>query len=352
MSKNALNVSIESFFKNSIQDYKPNFKHIHWENLHNSFNFDSDIFSRLKFMRSNELTTGFDNSNTSDGKLITTKEIERVLKRIHSDIPSNLLSESNIGHPLRKMHADFMVSKSSLKSAYHLSSLIKLFGADRIKNIRNCVEIGGGFGGLAKILSTYCCNSTIYLYDLPETNVCSAYFLAKSFPEYQPIAKNDSFFLIDKNGFTRFAIRPAWRINELEIESVDLVINISSFMEMEIPIVNNYLAEAQRILVNNGLFYSANRDSKYKKSWEKNKPFILSDLDYGNNWNLSNIFTKYDNFQITEFGLYKSKTANVDLNKTLKQTYINKYSKRIDKKIIRFFKRYLTNVDVIKYPHF
>ena len=77
-----------------------------------------------------------------------------------------------------------------------------------------------------------------------------------------------------------YAILPPWVIKNIPNKSLDLVINIQSFQEMNCTTVKNYMQHINRITKINGFFYCLNR---YVKD-DSDKPIKIKDFQFDEQW--------------------------------------------------------------------
>ncbi len=126
------------------------------------------------------------------------------------------------------------------------------------------VEIGGGFGGfLAKMKGLFPASKCI-VFDLLEVNAVQTYYLTERFPDARILGYRDfeeqgaAIFESDAD----FIILPGGLIREMPDETVDLVVNTRSMMEMTPEIVGYYFAHIQRLVPVGGLFSCYNRYQK------------------------------------------------------------------------------------------
>ena len=124
------------------------------------------------------------------------------------------------------------------------------------------LDIGVGFGGSTRILSYYTPNTSHILLDLPETLFLTAYYLKYNFPNKKIALLEDIYPHLDQfNEIIKeydFIIIPPFVLDYIEKESIDLVINAASLAFMSQEYLNYYLKEINRVLKENGYFYSLN----------------------------------------------------------------------------------------------
>ena len=156
-------------------------------------------------------------------------------------------SESKIGNPIE--HFSFenkWFSRSSLNYLLGLSFLCSIARDFKPKKI---LEIGGGFGTLAEILSKSNLKEFQYLgLDLPVmTNIARNYFSSCfDVPKSKLITKKVLTEAFTFDDLLQFSFLPNWKIEDLR-GSIDLFVNFISFQEMEPHIVSNYILHVQRL---------------------------------------------------------------------------------------------------------
>jgi putative sugar O-methyltransferase len=129
----------------------------------------------------------------------------------------------------------------------HTVHRLRQLGADRSSRI---VEIGGGFGGLARL--AYRADHGCYeVFDLPWVNVLQGYFLLMSLPPETVRLYGED------RGEVR--ISPHWCFANIAGRSVDYVVNTDSLPEMALAVRTEYISQIRRIL--RGYFLSINQES-------------------------------------------------------------------------------------------
>jgi SAM-dependent methyltransferase len=117
------------------------------------------------------------------------------------------------------------------------------------------VELGGGYGSLARLWMQSRPGSTYVLLDLPEVLLVAAYFIVLTLPTAR-VAMMDDFTDI---AAADVVLLPHSTIEALPDGVADLVINTGSLAEMDPDIVDNYLRQLARVTKRGGLFYTVNR---------------------------------------------------------------------------------------------
>ena len=134
----------------------------------------------------------------------------------------------------------------------HLCVLYRLL-ANRI-SLGRVLEIGGGFGALARLIKLASPGTRYVIMDLPESLFFSSTFLRLHFPRARTVYVASP---SDLNKTADFMFVPAHRVDWLDNQSFDLAINVNSLGEMLQPTVDRYMR-----LINGGRikhFYGINR---------------------------------------------------------------------------------------------
>jgi putative sugar O-methyltransferase len=223
--------------------------------------------------RRNVITKGLDNANVPEEALPKVRRKWReIYERLSPGIPERLrpfLEESPLGNP-RVLEIDGVgVTQSSLEYTYMLSHL-----EPYLDGVRVMVDVGGGYGGLARLLKLSRPGLRVVLLDLPEVNAIQTYFLTRSFPDAKVLGLSD---VVDSNPIDPaqidfdFLILPGQLLERLRPHSFEAVANTRSMMEMDPSTVEFYLRQIQEKLAPGGFFYCLNRYEK--KTRLKDYPF-------------------------------------------------------------------------------
>ena len=240
-------------------------------------NFEKTLFdtNKLSSFRDNELSF---KCNDSLEKRKKNKALS-VLKNL-SQIASPRFIEENkevkVGSP-----KTFCVNKKfydyhDLFLIYFLYVLSPFINEKSKKTNRIFItEIGGGYGGLAYKIKRLFPNTTCILFDLPEANFVSNYYIKILDSEAKILnlekilklkkAKKITELAIRKNDLIEYdyVILPGYLLENFVENFVDIFINTRSFMEMNLQTISFYFYNIQKIISSNGLFYCVNR---YKKA--------------------------------------------------------------------------------------
>tara|TARA_B100000035_G_scaffold288880_1_gene274852 strand:+ start:836 stop:1807 length:972 start_codon:yes stop_codon:yes gene_type:complete len=137
----------------------------------------------------------------------------------------NLLEESNVGNPV----PFFSYRKSSGNRIRHVFLIKEIFDYAKIQNVDAVIEIGGGYGCMAKILNEIDKNVNYTIFDLPEVNLLQYYYLKSngiSFAidniEEEKIVTSRLDLLYDKVGLLRsknkkILIIANWSLSEMPL---------------------------------------------------------------------------------------------------------------------------------------
>ena len=223
--------------------------------------------------RNNVITKGLDNANVPEDAVERVHEKWRdIYERLSGQIPDAYrpyLEEIPVGHPRSVVVDGIPVTQSSLEYTYMLTHL-----APYLSDVDVAVDIGGGYGGFARVLKRAFPEMRIVLLDLPEVNAIQTYFLRTCFDEAKFLYLGDV-YQEDRIDPARlefdFLLLPGELIEKLATGSFGLVINTRSMMEMDLPTVSFYLNHIQDKLCAGGVFYCVNRYAK--KTRLKDYPF-------------------------------------------------------------------------------
>lgn len=249
----------------------PSIKSPYWEEVlargRQGYGGKGDFLDRqdlwLDFRR-NVITKGLDNANVPEEALPRLRDKCRAIHdAVKESIPSRFLpflEECPIGNPARVDVDGVLMSQSSLEYTLMLTHLEPYVTEGTL-----VVDIGGGYGGLTRLLKCAFPSLRIILLDLPEVNAIQTYFLATAFPDRKLLSLRDvrdrETILPDALDFD-FLVLPGQLIERLEDQSVWLFINTRSMMEMDAKTVEFYVHRIERKIRTGGFFYCLNRYEK------------------------------------------------------------------------------------------
>lgn len=170
------------------------------------------------------------------------------------------LEESPVGAPLVVPYRRRLLSWSTIRHGCYVQRMTRIL-SQSISNPTVIVELGCGFGNLARLWKLRHPSSTYVLVDLPEVLLIAAFFLRLNFPTARfglmdDWPKEPSRATIQNYDFW---LLPNWGIEWLPDQVADLTVNTASLAEMDQDIVSHYLKQIRRTLVRQGYFYTCNR---------------------------------------------------------------------------------------------
>ena len=164
----------------------------------------------------------------------------------------DLCDESLIGNPFFIEYAGKRINHHLLRSFFYLSRIIKNCEIGRKPVV---LEIGAGFGGLARIFKEWCPAAVYIILDIPETAVMSYYYLRRCFPKAQMFVAKDG--IADwKQLDCDFLFLSHRAIETIPPDRVQVVINTASLGEMDLDVSGSYIKQVLRM--NPRYFYSVN----------------------------------------------------------------------------------------------
>ena len=175
----------------------PNMTSEYWSNLLESgrqdyggkgdFIADDELWASF---RSNVITKGLDNANVPEEALervqVKWRNIHRELTSVVPERLQHYFEETPVGGPRSVNHDGIPMTQSSLEYTFMLSHL-----EPYVEDADVVVDIGGGYGGLARLLKKRFPKLRLVLLDLPEVNAIQTYFLSTCFPEARVLTLRD-----------------------------------------------------------------------------------------------------------------------------------------------------------------
>lgn len=156
-------------------------------------------------------------------------------------------SESGIGNPVEQFTFDGRrFSRSSLSYLLGLTFLKRHLKSGEIRNV---LEIGGGFGSLGEILASGEDPGIRYIgLDIPPVGIVAQYYLSTVFgvDKVASFARTAGHDVLEIDDLPPLATLCNWQIENLR-GTVDLFVNFVSFQEMEPAVVENYLQQVARL---------------------------------------------------------------------------------------------------------
>jgi len=133
---------------------------------------------------------------------------------------------------------------------YRYFTYLQLFNSHDFGSEDIIVEVGAGYGGLARVMKTFSPGSTYVLVDMLESLCYSAYFITQSFPDASVLMVNEDNIddlTPDKLKAFDFVFLPEFIIEGLKGIKEGLFINIFSFGEMNNTKVQRFFKMAQEL---------------------------------------------------------------------------------------------------------
>ena len=195
-----------------------------------------------------------------------------------------MCSESEIGNDLCPLYRGQRLSVRILRYAYYASQIRKNTTLKTANN-NTFIDIGGGYGGLSRVLKNIYSNSTFVIIELPELCFLATFFLKKCFPHKKIGTLSDfsHLHIITKKDITDydFIILPQPIVEKFADETFDLCINTTSLGEMTNEMQNYYINHIERL--SKDYFYSVNR-AKERKEKYNTKGFY--DFQFKKKWHM------------------------------------------------------------------
>ena len=244
-------------YKQTLNDKKDFIKtrSIHWDNFYEKNNKFFDIKNLINFRKNQILSKGLDDAMNLQNKL----DLIEALDHFNNSFLRKNLPKTNVGNC--QYSINYLGYYFDYGIIHHLKWYEKI--ENFIQNDDYVLEIGGGFGSLARIILLNK-NVKYFLIDLPETNMMSNYYLQNHFPEKKIFNYLDFKKYNIENEIKNFDIfiLPPNSLNKKNI-NYNFIINARSFMEMNIDTITNYFQFIQDKIKNNGYFLNINRYLKY-----------------------------------------------------------------------------------------
>tara|TARA_B110000027_G_scaffold111672_1_gene120014 strand:+ start:195 stop:1334 length:1140 start_codon:yes stop_codon:yes gene_type:complete len=240
-------------YKVALKDNKNyiNYRSLQWDKYYEENNKFLNEDNLVNFRKDQVLSKGLDDAMNLQNKL----NLIEALDYFKSSFLRRTLPEKNIGNS--NFSENFLGYYFDYGIIHHLKwfEIVEKYFSPNT----NVLEIGGGFGSLARIIIKNT-NTKYFLIDLPEANLLSNYYLKCHFPEkkifnYEDYKKTEINNEIDK--FDIF-ILPPHAMEKMKLP-FSFVINTRSFMEMDLPVINKYFDYIQKNITDDGYFLNINR---------------------------------------------------------------------------------------------
>ena len=269
---------IQLSYVKSLKNYKNKYKSDHWRRGYGKKKKLLEL-KNIKNFRNNSLSDGLD---TRPGSINNQKKLYNQLKEeigekyLKKNLPS--LNIGNIKNVLKVQGK--LLDPNAL---FHIRQLYDIESHVEEKKIQPKIicEIGPGYGALGHLLINKYNNAKYIIYDLPEANYLSSYYLLKNNPKKKFLfycdIKNKNLSLKDIKNFDVIVL-PPW-VNLKDIK-VDIFLNIRSFMEMDKSVIKKYFKLIHKTININGIFININRYEKRTVGY----PVRIAEHPYDNKW--------------------------------------------------------------------
>jgi len=212
--------------------------------------------------RTSAISEGLDNANALERQRHAQRDHARcleMLRQLEPAIPAALrplLEEIPVGGAQSFLTDGRHVSRSSIEFVWMLTRLLPY-----LENASVAVEIGGGYGGLARLVKSVFPSIRYIILDLPEASAIQTYYLNRAMPESRFLYAREIIpeLELPVEADFDFMLVPGSIAERLPDKSIDIFINTRSMMEMDMPIIQYYFSHMERALIPEGRFYCINR---------------------------------------------------------------------------------------------
>lgn len=169
------------------------------------------------------------------------------------------VNESRVGNLCCPIYRGQRLSRQLLQYAYYVSQ-IKKYSSYKVSDKFVFLDLGGGYGGLLRMLSLYYGNAKGIIIDTPEGCLLAGYFLSQSLPEKKICLLSDLQGRSVKDVLEAdydIYVFPTQYIEEIPDGYINLLVNTVSLGELSKEYGQYYMHHIERIV--NGFFYSNNR---------------------------------------------------------------------------------------------
>ena len=266
-------------------------------NESNLENFRNDVKTKAEIL-SDQNFVNKKNSNFTN--MIRSLSLVNLYHKLSEKIDHNILrlcSESIVGNNYCPIYRGQRLGYRILRYAYYLSQ-IKNFTNLKSDENNLILDIGGGYGGLSRVLKHYYTQSTFVIIELPELCLLGSYYLKKCFPNskigiYQNFTSLNTISYQDLAKYDFVILTPPF-MKKFNSEIFDLSINTTSLGEMTENMQEYYTSNLEKSTKK--YFYSVNRPNKRIEKYNSNGFY---DLKFKNRW-MSKIY-KYTHTYHIEF---------------------------------------------------
>jgi len=167
----------------------------------------------------------------------------------------------NISDCKKQFPFNYEVNDFIIKSYYYINILNSYMELSKTKFI---AEIGAGNGNLMSLLKHHFNSKCIINVDLPETLTLCIPFLENLFPNAKILLPNEINEKVGEDALLNydFIFLTPGQITLLEENLIDLFINTSSFGEMNMPQIEEYINLIQKVGKQGSFFFCSNRVEK------------------------------------------------------------------------------------------
>ena len=214
-------------------------------------------------------------------------EVKNVgIQQLHFD--KKKIIAKNISDCKKQNPFNYEVNEHIIKSYYHINILNSYMELSKTKFI---AEIGAGNGNLMSLLKHHFNSKCIINIDLPETLTLWIAFLNNLFPNAKILLPNEINEKVGEDALLNydFIFLTPSQITLLEENLIDLFINISSFAEMNMSQIEEYINLIQKVSKQGSFFFCSNRvekiphDGKIDENSKHIKPIRFLEYPFFNN---------------------------------------------------------------------
>jgi hypothetical protein len=241
---------------------------------------NGDLLKELEKFGNSDITTGV---NIRDYIGLDKEKIDNHMERHESKLKQltkinlNTLCVPDVYHIIgKKQSNETIIPVTAYRIAYNMSHVISILATFSNKR-KIVVEIGGGYGLSAYILSNNVNNICHIIVDIPSTGILSAYFLIKQGKKvllYNEI--NDQRLNDQQISTYDVIIVPPCMIETFGVNFADVVINTASLTEMDPKYIRYYVEHISRIAK---YYYSDNHLLLNSKTVESCYKEYLTDFE-------------------------------------------------------------------------
>ena len=197
---------------------------------------------------------------------------------------------------------NYAVNDHIIRSYYYINILNSYIDLPKTKFI---IEIGAGNGNLISLLKNHFNSKCIIDVDLPETLILAIPFLKDLFPNANILLPNEINSKITKDTLLKYDfifLTPA-QTKLIEENLIDLVINTTSFCEMQKSQIAEYINFIQKVCKKDSFFFTTNMvekipfdGEKYPDNYNNMKPNRFFDYPFFDNEILIYQICRFTNF--------------------------------------------------------